>query len=200
MRSNRRLPKPALPLAILLLFDVACGGRGVNRHTAQQLIRELPVGLAGKDDVQIESISEVGGRHAIVEARLRAAFKLEKVQGRWVAREVRIGEHPWEKIDALALALEASRVDETRRRLERVAAAIESFVRSNGALPDFASYTALSDLLHPSYLNPLVREDAWGRPLAAVRADAETVRLISAGPDGQLGSADDLVVTRSFRR
>jgi hypothetical protein len=45
-----------------------------------------------------------------------------------------------------------------------------------------------------------VREDAWGRPLAAVRADAETVRLISAGPDGQLGSADDLVVTRSFRR
>jgi hypothetical protein len=47
---------------------------------------------------------------------------------------------------------------------------------------------------------PVLRLDAWGHPLSAIRVDIETVRLASAGPDGKLGTADDIELTRVFGR
>ena len=63
-----------------------------------------------------------------------------------------------------------------------------------GGLPEFSDYIGLSNLLNPDYLTPLIREDAWRRPLAAYRLGSNSVRLVSAGPDGKLGSSDDIEV------
>ncbi len=76
--------------------------------------------------------------------------------------------------------------------LDRIADAVRKYREATGSMPSFKDYIALSDLLSPKYLTPLVRLDAWRRPLAAERMDANTIRLVSAGPDGKFGTEDDL--------
>jgi len=186
----------AVPVAFVLL--AGCGGRVISRTTVQGLMVDLPDGVFGRDDIRIESVSSLGGNHAIAEARIRTALKLERVQGNWVIREIRLGNRPWEKIDDFFHELEDRKVAETRRLLETVAAAVDKYRERHGRLPTFTDYVSLSDVLSPDFLNPLVREDAWKRPLAAFHPNADTVRLVSAGPDGKLGSPDDLVIVRKY--
>lgn len=186
-----------LPIAVVL---GGCGGRTVGRATVQGLIVDLPDGVFGRDDISIDSISALGGNHAVAEARLRAALRLERVKGAWVIREVRLGKRPWEKIDDIVRALEAVKSSETRKLLEQVASALDKYRDRHGALPRFDDYVSLSDALAPEFLNPVVREDAWQHPLAAFRASADTIRLVSAGPDGKLGSGDDIEVVRTYRQ
>lgn len=163
------------------------------------MIVDLPEGTFGKGDVSIDSLQSLGGNAAIAEARVRAALRLERVGGTWVIREVKIGRRPWERLDTLLAAVERAKGDETRRTLETVAEALTRYRTQRGKLPEFRDYVTLSDALHPDFLNPLVRDDAWQRPLHAYLADPATVRLVSAGPDGQLGSRDDVEVVRTFK-
>jgi len=177
-----------------------CGGRTISRTTVQGLMVNLPDGLFGRDDIRIESISSLGGNHAIAEARIRTALKLERVQGNWVIREVRLGNRPWEKIDDFFHEIEDRKTADTRRLLETVAEAVDKYRSRHGRLPPFTDYVSLSDALSPDFLNPLVREDAWRQPLAAFHSSDDTLRLVSAGPDGKLGSADDVELIRRYGR
>jgi hypothetical protein len=165
---------------------------------AQQLIRELPAGVLDREDVAIEAINDMSGSHAVVDARVRTAFRVEKVQGKWVVKEIRLGKGPWQSLDSLVRALETIRHEETRALLDRIGGALEKYVAARGALPEFSEYVGLSNALHPEFLTPLVREDAWRRPLAAYRTGGQTVRLVSPGADGKLGSSDDVELTRSY--
>jgi hypothetical protein len=190
MRSLAHFEAPVLLLSILL---TACGGRAINKNLAQQLIASLPQVALKNGDVDVESVTQMG-KEAIVETRLQTAFRFEKINGNWVAREVRVGHGQWESISDIARTLEKAKVDETRKILEKIAAAIEKYLEKNGSLPAFKDYVALSDLLAPTYLNPLIRLDAWRRPLAAGRLGPNSIRLASAGPDGKFGTGDDIVV------
>lgn len=163
------------------------------------MIVELPEGAFRKEDISIESVQSLGGNTAIAEARVRTALRLERVGGTWVVREVRIGRRPWERLDTLLAAVERAKGDETRKTLDRIADALARYRTQRGKIPDFNDYVALSDALHPDFLNPLVRDDAWQRPLAAYRTDADTVRIVSPGPDGKLGSSDDIELVRAYR-
>jgi len=182
------------------LFLIACGGRAINKKTAHEVIAHSPLGVFAKTDVYIESVSQTGQRDALVEARLRAAFRFEKVQGKWVIREVRLGNRPWEKLDDVLVALQTVKIEETRKLLEKVAAAIAQYRQKKGSLPPFKDYTSLSNQLNPEFLIPLIRLDAWQHPLAASMVGTDSVRLESAGADGKFGSEDDIVLTRSFPR
>jgi hypothetical protein len=182
------------------LFLIACGGRAINKNTARDVVADSQLGVFDKEDVYIESVSQTGQRDALVEARLRAAFRFEKVQGKWVIREVRLGNRPWEKLDDVLAALETVKTGETRKLLERVATAIEQYRKKKGSLPAFKDYISLSNQLNPEFLIPLIRLDAWQHPLAAYRIGSDTVRLQSAGADGTFGSEDDIILTRSFPR
>ncbi|PYU87205.1 MAG: hypothetical protein DMG08_28510, partial [Acidobacteria bacterium] len=71
-------------------------------------------------------------------------FRFEKVNGKWVIREVRLGKRPWEKLDDILRALEQVKTEQTRKLLEQVAAAIEKYREANGALLDFKDYVSLS--------------------------------------------------------
>jgi hypothetical protein len=65
-------------------------------------------------------------------------------------------------------------------------------------LPEFKDYVALCDALSPDYLTPLIRLDVWQNPLVAFRAGPTSIRLLSAGRDGKLGTSDDIELTRNF--
>ena len=150
-------------------------------------------------DINIDSVTQTGGS-AIAEASVRAAFKLEKVNDAWVVREIRIGKRPWEKLDDILRALDQIKTQETRKLLDQVMAAVERYREKVGNLPNFSDYISLSDLLSPNFLNPLIREDSWQRPLAAYKSGADGIRLVSPGADGLPGTPDDIELTRTFGR
>ena len=53
---------------------------------------------------------------------------------------------------------------------------------------------ALTDILHPHYMDLLVREDGWGHPIVYQVTGPTTFRLVSPGPDGREGTNDDIVL------
>ena len=197
MRQLRRSGSLLAFIFLALLFG-GCGGRTVNKRAALDLLTRLPSDVFDKDDVTIESLSQTGARDLIVETRLRAAFRFERVEGKWSLREVRLGNGAWERFDDLMRALQAVKTEETRRLLEQVGASVTKYRDKNGRLPDFRDYVSLSDALHPEFLSPLIRFDAWRNPLAAHRLGPNAIRLVSPGPDGKLSSADDISLTKDY--
>ncbi len=159
---------------------------------AEDLIVHLPREVLQKEDVEVVGIRQVGGTEAIVETRLKTAFRFEKVEGQWVIREVRLGHGQWEQVGKLSRTLEAIRTEETQQMLDRVADAIRKYKESNGSLPSFKDYVSLSDLLSPKFLTPLIRLDAWRQPLGAQLQNPDSILLWSAGPDGKDFTGDDI--------
>ncbi len=183
----------------MLIFLTACGGRAINKKTAQDLILKSQPQTLRKEDVLIDSVTQTGSRNAIIATRLHMAFRFEKTRGDWIVKEVRLGEGPWYSIEEIFLAMREVQVASTRKSLDQIAAAAALYWKKNGKMPDFEDYVSLSDVLSPFYLNPLIRLDAWEHPLAAYRLDSNTLRLVSAGPDGVPGTGDDIELTRHFQ-
>ena len=103
-----------------------------------------------------------------------------------------MGHGQWEKIENLSRALDLVKTEETKHMLERIAEAILKYRDAEGELPPYRDYVALSDLLSPSYLTPLIRLDAWRRPLGVEQLDPGGPVIVSAGPDGDFGTGDDI--------
>jgi hypothetical protein len=196
--SGMNVSRSAARFVILLLLT-GCGGRMVNKKTARDILVNASPGGLDSRDVEVESVSQIGSRDAIVAAKVKVAFKLENVQGQWIVREVRAGDYPWERLDLIIAALDAAKAKVTQQTFEEISISLAAYSQKNGRLPEFKDFLALSDALYPNYLPNIVRLDAWNRPIAAERLAANTIRLSSAGPDGQSGSKDDIVLTRSYR-
>jgi hypothetical protein len=190
---NPRARRAALILLSSSLLT-GCGGRSINKKTAQKIISAEALLQA----VDVESVSQITSSQAIVQTRVPAAFRLEKAGGEWVIREVKIGENPWEKLENVLTTLNRLKREETEKILEQVASALDKYREKNGRLPDFNDYVSLSDALNPDYLSPLIRLDSWAQPLVAVRISPSQVQLTSAGPDGKVGTPDDIAVTRIY--
>lgn len=184
-------------LLISILFLTSCGGPTLNAKLARNLIVDMPQEVFAKEDVEVVNVRQVTRTEAIAETRLKTAIRYEKVGDEWAIREVRLGHGQWEKVGNLLQALETVKVEETRKILGRIAEAVLKYQETNDSLPVFDDYIALSDLLSPKYLTPLIRLDAWRRPLGAEASAANTIRLWSAGPDGKDGTDDDIRKTIS---
>jgi hypothetical protein len=180
------------------LFAGGCGGRAIGKLTARDAIIQFPADVLTAEDVEVLSITQVGSSEAVVQTNLRAAFRLQRVGRDWMVREVRIGEGDWEKLDNLLLALRRAKAEDTQSRLERIALAVAAYKKQNGMIPSFKNFVELTDALYPLFLSPLIRFDAWNRPLAAYLLGASSIRIVSAGPDGTMGTQDDIVLTRDF--
>jgi hypothetical protein len=194
------LMRGALPALLILAFVSGCGGRTLTKKSAHSAIIRSTGDIFRDQDVDVKSVSQTSGDQGVVQADVLAAFTLGKADGEWKVESVRLGDHSWEKLEEILAALQEIKVRETRELLQGVASALEDYVRKNGALPGFTDYVSLSDALSPAYMTPLIRLDAWRNPLAAYHAGPDAVRLVSAGPDGKFGTADDIELTRSFRR
>ncbi len=174
-----------------LLLLTGCGGRNLSSGNARDLIIGIPQESLEKEDIDVGNVTQISGSEAIVETRLKTAFRLEKVRGKWEIREVRLGHGQWEKIDNLERTLETVRIEETRDMLDRIAQAIEAYKKAKGIFPEFKDYISLSDVLSPAFITPLIRLDAWRRPLGAA-STGNSIVLWSCGPDGIPGSSDDI--------
>ncbi len=183
-------------LLTFFLFLAACGGRALSSNHARDIIIRIPREALPKEDVEVVNIRQVSGSEAVVETRLKTAFRLEKSRGQWVVREMRLGHGEWEKLSNLIQALEEVKIAETRTILDRVAEAIRKYRSVNGNLPAFEDYISLSDLLSPKFMTPVIRLDSWRQPLAAERVGPSSIVIRSAGPDGKHGTQDD--ISRSF--
>jgi hypothetical protein len=177
---------------LCILLTAGCAGRSINNNHAKDAILELPQSALEKEDVEVVKVIQVGGSEAVAETQLKTAFRLEKIKGKWVVRDVRLGHNHWEKVNNLYAALEAIKTDETRKMLGQIADGIRKYREVNGTLPAFVDYIALSDLLSPKYMTPLIRLDSWRQPLEATKQDADAILLRSAGPDGKFGTPDDI--------
>ncbi len=176
----------------------ACGGRGVTRSSAEKLLVSLPSGILDDEDVKVLSVSQVSSSTAIAETSLRAAFRMEKVQGDWVVREVRLGNHQWESVDNLMAALNRIKTEKARQILDTVSAALAKYRQKNGHLPAFDDYVDLSDELYPNFMTEAYRLDPWRQPLKAVREGPDTIKLVSSGPDEKMDTADDIVLVKNY--
>jgi hypothetical protein len=200
--DSMRCRIPGLSAAFLLplsLFLASCGGRNISEGVVQNLIANLPDEAINKVDVTIDSVRQ-NGNSAIVQVNVRTAFRLEKVKNDWIIREIRLGDDQWQSLDELREALKRLKIEATRNSLDQVVAALDKFVAKNGALPQFRDYISLTDALTPEYLTPLIRLDSWRHAFFVERIAADTLRLASAGPDGNFGTADDIHATKRFVR
>jgi hypothetical protein len=195
MQSIRRLCGYGALLGTVFLLN-GCGGRAINKKMARDVIRQSPAEAITRDDVEVLSVTQMGSDTAVVATNLRAAFRIEKTGGVWVVREVRLGNGQWESLDAILRALQQIKIDDTRKLLNQIGAAIEAYRQKNGRLPSFENYVQLSDALYPVFMSPLIRLDAWNQPLAAHRISPNSVRLVSGGPDGKMGTPDDIELLR----
>lgn len=184
-----------LGLCAIVLVASACGKKQLNPGLAADRIARTPGLELQKEDVEVVKVTQVSGSEAVVETGLRAAFRMERRDGEWTARELRLGQGQWEKIEDLARALDRVKSEETARTLDRVAEGIGLYRRAHGRLPAFDGYVALSDLLTPDYVTPLIRLDSWRRPLAALITESGGILLRSAGPDGRFSTPDDIQKT-----
>lgn len=179
-------------LGLPVVLSLACGGRAINKSAAHRAILETSGGELRPGDVDVLSAVQTGPGQAVAETDVRVAFALEKTGGEWRVREVRVGGGPWHRLADVMQAVDQVKAAETRKSLLAVAAAIEKYRAERHSLPDFEDFVSLADRLSPDYLMPLIRLDAWLRPLFAFRTAPGVVRLVSAGPDGKLGTQDDI--------
>lgn len=180
-----------------ILFLSACGGHRFSADDARRAIVGQPQDILEKEDIDVVYVTQTGKSSAVAETRVKTAFLLDKVDEKWVVREVRIGNGQWEKTQNLAAALQRVKTEETRILLDRITASVREYRKETGRMPKFRDYIDLSDQLAPKYLEPLERLDSWRKPLRATTLESNAIVIASAGPDGLFATEDDISITIS---
>ncbi len=193
---GRRMPR-WIPWAAMLALAFA-GGVSADRMLGGREAREAIAALTGAkyptNLIHIRSVSPgIVPTEAIVEAQLDATFHFTKVNGRWVPKEVRIGDQQWESLDELKQALDQSRRTRTDAALRELAEGLERYRAKRGGYVVAGDIVGLTDALMPEFVTRLVRRDGWNRELQ-YQGTAERFRLASLGPDGKPNTTDDIIV------
>ncbi|MCI0420703.1 MAG: hypothetical protein L0312_15995 [Acidobacteria bacterium] len=170
-----------------------CGAsRKLSEGTAKQKIREMGLIDFKDKQIQVQRIIHAGEDQAVAEASLQMVFRLSKAKGQdWQVTAVRLGDREWIDAKAFLSALNEVRARETRQSLEHLQEGIRKYQAKRGALPAVSDIVGLTDLLFPEYMPEVIRYDAWSRELT-VKSTADACQIISAGPDGIAGNADDI--------
>ena len=83
-----------------------------------------------------------------------------------------------------------TKVELTKVNMGQLEKAVEFYVTAEGSVP-----ADLKELFASRFVGGDV-SDAWGRPIRYEKLSDSGFRLTSAGPDGRLGTKDDIVVER----
>jgi hypothetical protein len=168
----------------------------LSAKQARQLIARMAGIQLPSDAVRVKSVSPLGSS-AVVEAQVETAFRFVKGDdGKWRVAEIRTGDNRWEDIETIARAVNAEKVERARAELETVATALEAFRRERGFYVAAKGEEALVDQLNPRYLARVIRVDPWHRPYQ-YEGTRESYSLRSVGADGELNTADDVIVNRA---
>jgi Type II secretion system (T2SS), protein G len=172
----------------------------INVKRARCLIAELwGVGLPS-DDVRIKSLSGLGvplasEESAITVAQVRLAIRFAKRVKGWQISEVRSGNRNWSNIENVPGAIANIKRSKATEDMKVLAAALDQFRRERGSFVVTDKHPALIDNLSPRYLLRVIRLDPWQNPYQYL-GERGHFTLRSAGPDGKLDTADDIVLSQ----
>jgi len=181
--------------SLVLLLTGCSASQKLSQGKAREKIRELGlVQLEGKE-VEVEKVVQSGEDQAVAEANLRLVFKLSKRRRRdWQVDAIRLGDRSWMEIRTFLSALDEARTRETRESLQKLLGGLREYKGANGQYPQADSIVKLTDLLVPTYMSEVIRYDGWNREFIFNLTDSNSFQLLSLGPDGIRGTADDIVV------
>ena len=178
-----------LGLLLLLLGSLGCG-KNLEKQVQEQ-VRTFAHASLSEQQVEVQNVEEIGD-HAVAEVRITTAVRLVKKNGTWVIEEFRIGDRRWEKAEHILALINEKRAETTRQQLKVITEGIRRYTDVNHQIPQASSFEELMDLLSPQFHNQVVRIDAWSNPFSYQTKGADGYDLKSAGPDGDLGTPDDL--------
>jgi hypothetical protein len=189
-------------VAILLLTSLAlsaCTSARLSHDEARKKIADIGRSDLVPDAIEIRRIVSQTDIEAIAEANVTLAFqfKRDNPDSEWKISAVRLGDRDWISLDELLAAINEGRRKVTIEGLRKLADGIAKYKERNGSMPDARDILSLTNVLHPLYLNELVRQDAWGNPIDYQLTSGAAFRLVSPGPDGRRGTPDDVVLDSS---
>lgn len=180
---------PTYASLLLLLVTVACG-KSLEKQVQDQ-VRTSANARLSRESVEVVDLKQ-SGDSAVAEVNLRTAVRMQKVDGEWMVREVRVGDRRWEKIDRIIDAIQASRIAETREQCRLISQAVSRYREENGRLPDEGTFDKVIDVLNPRFLEPVIRIDAWWNDFKYTKTEEGSFEIRSAGPDGKFQTSDDI--------
>lgn len=178
-----------------------CNGPATELTTkrARCLVANLFGVTLPSDDVRIREISPFGlsigsESAALVDAFVRADFRLGRDAKRWRVAEFKSGNRDWVNVANLAAAIDKVKRTAAADELSTIAKALGDFRRERGAFVVSDSESVLIDHLSPRYLPRVIRVDPWYRPYQ-YDGQPDHYSLRSLGPDGKRDTPDDVVVS-----
>jgi Type II secretion system (T2SS), protein G len=151
------------------------------------------------DDVRIKEISPFGlgigsESSTLVEAFVRAGFRLVRDAKVWRVAEFKSGNRDWVNVAGLPTAIDQVKRSAATDELSTIAKALGDFRRERGSFVVSDSESVLIDHLSPRYLTRVIRVDPWHRPYK-YEGQPDHYSLRSVGPDGKPNTPDDVVVS-----
>ncbi|MEW5974343.1 MAG: hypothetical protein AB1898_00930 [Acidobacteriota bacterium] len=173
----------------------ACGGgRQLSQDTVKKRIQELSILQIKDKKIQVQRIEQTDQEHAVAEADLKLAFKFSKTAGAdWQIEAIRLGDRDWLDMDVFLEALDQVRSGNTKDLLGKLVDGCQRYRQKDGSLPRASDIVKLTDLLVPEFMAEVIRYDAWNHELQVREQGTSGLEIRSAGPDGNLGTADDIV-------
>ena len=178
-------------------------GTKLSTHLTNKRARCLVASLFGvalpSDDVRIKEISPFGlsigsESAALVDAFVRADFRLVRDAKRWRVAEFKSGNRDWVKVAGLEAAIDQVKSSAATDELSTIAKALVDFHSERGSFVVSDSESVLIDHLSPRYLARVIRVDPWHRPYQ-YEGQPDHYSLRSLGPDGKPNTPDDVVVS-----
>jgi len=191
--------KRALYLLLVGCFALpSCTSARLSHDEARKKIAEIGSSNLIPDAIEIRRIVSQTDTSAIAEASVTLAFQFKRASANtdWRIEAVRLGDRDWISLDELLAAINEGRKRTTAEAMQQIGAGIEKYRSANGNIPSARDIVALTDILYPTYMSMLVREDGWGNSII-FEVSGNTYRLISRGADGRIGTADDIIVQNS---
>lgn len=175
---GRNAPIEPTPKRVRCLLGSLLGISVPSDAVRIQEIAPSPVPLASRESATV--VAWIG-----VEARA-----VNEAKG-WRISEIRTGSRDWVNLDQLVVAVNQQKQNRARADMQRIADALERYRADKGAYIVSDSHAVLIDHLSPAYIREVIRLDPWRQPYKYV-GQRDTFTLVSPGPDGKDGTADDI--------
>ena len=191
--------KHSLPLIFSILLLASCTADRLSQDEVRRKVSEIGGSNLVPNAIEIRRVVLQGETQAVAEANVTLAFqfKRDNPDAQWQIEAVRLGDRAWVSLSEFLAAINEGRRRTTRQSLEKLASGIAKYRASNGMLPAASDIVELTNVLHPQYVDELIRVDGWDTPIDYEVTGASTFRLVSRGPDGRRGTDDDIVFENS---
>src|SRR5438445_4906910 len=145
----------------------ACTSARLSHDEARKKIAEIGRSNLVPDAIEIRRIVSQTDTQAIAEATITLAFQFKRdaPNAEWRIQAVRLGDRDWISLDEILAGINEGRRRTTTDAMRKLTDGIEKFRAANGTLPSARDIVGLTDILQPQYMNELVREDGWGKPI-----------------------------------